>query len=232
MTHSAETRPIEPGIRGHLRRSFARESFPPKWLLVVAILAVILGLSWANYRIANAEAALSKQSADSAQFAQSVDQTVCGGRPATGDAAEVCDEAKDKANDPVPEDGFESLRGEAGERGFQGLQGLPGQSGEKGAKGDKGDKGDLGPVAPALIPAPGQDGLNGTNGADSIVPGPPGEEGVPGEKGEPGPAPSRLTFSDGTTCTPDGEGSTEYSCDGPPPGPKPTPTPSPNPLLP
>lgn len=52
------SQPERRDIRTRLKGSFARESFPPKWLLVVAILAVVVGLSLANHRITAAETAL------------------------------------------------------------------------------------------------------------------------------------------------------------------------------
>ncbi len=203
------------GLRGRLIHHFRKESFPPKWLLVVAIVAVIAGLSMANYRITAAESNLNQQAVEAAQFAQTVDQACADNRPVFRDTVNICDVAKDKADEPAPAaDGLDALRGERGERGFTGLQGLPGQSGDTGNTGDKGDKGDLGPVAPALEPVPGVDGQPGLKGVDG-QPGAPGGQGVPGG---PGPAPTKITFSNGTVCTPTAEGSTEYTCDGPPPG--------------
>lgn len=87
MTHN------RPGLRGHLRESFAKESFPPKWLLVVAIVAVIAGLSWANFRIAAAESQLT-------DFAQTVDHACDAKRPVFQDSAEACQQAAEKAAGP------------------------------------------------------------------------------------------------------------------------------------
>jgi hypothetical protein len=89
MTHNRT------GLRGHLRESFAKESFPPKWLLVVAILAVIAGLSWANFRIAAAESQLTT-------FAERVESTCDDKRPVFADSKQVCEEAAEKANGANP----------------------------------------------------------------------------------------------------------------------------------
>lgn len=206
MTHKAEPK----GLVAHFKRTFARETFPPKWLLVVAILAVIVGLSLANYRITAAEATLAQQVQEAAKFAQSVDETVCdAAHPPQGDVASVCEEAADKADAPPPVTGLEPLIGEPGERGF------PGLDGKDGAPGPKGDKGDLGPIAPAVpgkdgapgatVPGPpGADGQPGTPGKDGAA-GAPGEPGAPGATGAPGEPPLSWTYKDplggSHTCT-------------------------------
>lgn len=216
------------GLVRHFRRSFARESFPPKWLLVVAILAVIVGLSLANYRITAAESTLAKQVQEAAQFAKTVDEKVCDtAHPPQGEVASVCEEAADKADAPPPTPGLEPLIGERGERGFPGLDG---RDGKDGAPGPKGDKGDLGPVAPpvpgkdgapgASVPGPpGADGQPGAPGTDG-APGAPGEPGAPGAPGAPGEPPMSWTYKDALggshTCTraPDyTPTSPTYSCD-------------------
>lgn len=98
--------------------------------------------------------------------------------------------------------------------------------------GPPGPKGDPGKAAPTITPSPGASGapgVAGVPGADSNVPGPegprgepgkdsnvPGPEGPAGERGATGPAPSGWTYTDGTgttyECTPDGDGSTHYTC--------------------
>ncbi|MEU8906494.1 collagen-like protein [Streptomyces mirabilis] len=99
-----------------------------------------------------------------------------------------------------------------------------------GPPGPKGDKGDTGRAAPTITPSPGPSGAQGEPGAtvtgppgpqgpqgepgaDSTVPGPQGPQ---GDRGATGPAPSGWTYTDGagTTydCTPDGDGSTHYTC--------------------
>lgn len=222
MTHKAEPK----GLVGHFKRSFARESFPPKWLLVVAILAVIVGLSLANYRITAAESTLAQQVAEAARFAQAVDEKVCDtAYPPQGEVASVCEEAADKAVTPAPVDALEPLRGEQGERGPQGIPGLLGLKGDKGDPGPKGDKGDLGPVAPPLTPAPGVDGAPGAPGSEGQpgAPGEPGADGAPGPAGPagaPGEPPLSWTYKDalgGThACTRAADytpTSPTYSCD-------------------
>lgn len=99
--------------------------------------------------------------------------------------------------------------------------------GPPGPKGDKGDTGKTGQPAPTITPAPGQPGAPGS---DSTIPGPEGPQGPQGPQGEPGvgaqgpagdrgetgPAPSGWTYTDGAgatyECTPDGDGSTHYTC--------------------
>jgi hypothetical protein len=96
-----------------------------------------------------------------------------------------------------------------------------------GPPGPKGDKGDPGQAAPTITPSPGASGASGASGADGVpgpqgpqgepgVAGPQGEQGPQGDRGETGPAPSGWTFTDGTgttqECTPDGDGSTHYTC--------------------
>lgn len=96
-----------------------------------------------------------------------------------------------------------------------------------GPPGPKGDKGDPGKPAPTITPAPGQPGAPGS---DSTIPGPEGPQGPQGPQGEPGvgaqgpagdrgetgPPPSGWTYTDGSgatyECTPDGDGSTHYTC--------------------
>jgi hypothetical protein len=99
VTQRSEPKSLRGHLAGQVKRSFARESFPPKWLLVIAILAVIIGLSLANYRITSAEAQLTR-------FAQSVDEA-CGAKaPTFKNAVNVCEQAADKATEapaaPVP----------------------------------------------------------------------------------------------------------------------------------
>jgi hypothetical protein len=91
MTHKAEPK----GLVGHVKRSFARESFPPKWLLVVAILAVIAGLSLANYRITSAEAQLTG-------LARGVDEACGDNRPVFRDSKDVCKDAAEVAGGTAP----------------------------------------------------------------------------------------------------------------------------------
>lgn len=103
-----------------------------------------------------------------------------------------------------------------------------------GPPGPKGDKGDSGKPAPTITPSDGQPGAPGAPGVDSTVPGPQGPQGEPGEPGAAGPQgeqgpsgergeqgpqgdpPSGWTYTDGTgttyECTPDGDGSTHYTC--------------------
>jgi hypothetical protein len=99
-----------------------------------------------------------------------------------------------------------------------------------GPPGPKGDKGDPGKAAPTITPSPGVSGAPGSAGSNGIagpqgpqgvqgdpgVAGPQGEQGPQGDPGAAGPPPSGWTFTDGTgttyECTPDGDGSTHYTC--------------------
>lgn len=121
-----------------------------------------------------------------------------GGTPAAPDPTKAVKDLPDRAEVPVP---------------------IPGPPGPKG------DKGDPGKAAPTITPSPGASGEPGAAG----VPGPQGPQGEPGadstvagpqgpqgERGETGPAPSGWTYTDGSgatyECTPDGDGSTHYTC--------------------
>lgn len=92
---------------------------------------------------------------------------------------------------------------------------IPGPPGPKGAKGDPGK------AAPTITPSPGASGEPGAPGAAGVQgepgpAGPQGEQGPKGDTGEQGPPPSGWTFTDGSgvtyNCTPDGDGSTHYTC--------------------
>ncbi|WP_409469048.1 collagen-like protein [Streptomyces sp. HC307] len=131
-----------------------------------------------------------------------------GGTPVAPDPTKAVEGLPDRAEVPVP---------------------IPGPPGPKG------DPGESGKPAPTITPSPGASGAPGRPGADSTVPGPEGppgdtvtgppgpqgergEQGIQGERGEqgpPGPPPSGWTFVyKGATyeCTPDGDGSTHYTC--------------------
>lgn len=135
-------------------------------------------------------------------------------------------------------------KGAKGDTGAAGAVGPPGPSGSPGKNGKDGKDGSTGSPGPSGSPgavgpsgSAGQNGANGANGSDGAAgppgpAGPQGEKGDPGEKGEKGdtgatgPAPSKWTFVFAGvtyTCTPNSEGSTEYSCtpDGPLPNPSP-----------
>ena len=96
--------------------------------------------------------------------------------------------------------------------------------GPPGPKGDKGDTGASGQPAPTITPQPGASGASGVDGVPGAqgpqgepgVAGPQGEQGTQGEPGAPGPPPSGWTYTDGQgvtyECTPDGDGSTHYTC--------------------
>lgn len=130
-----------------------------------------------------------------------------GGTPVAPDPTKAVKDLHDRAQVPVP---------------------IPGPPGPQGPKGDPGSP------APTITPSPGASGKPGT---DSTVPGPQGpqgpqgepgaagpqgepgaqgEQGPQGDRGATGPAPSGWTYTDGSgatyECTPDGDGSTHYTC--------------------
>jgi hypothetical protein len=123
-----------------------------------------------------------------------------GGTPVAPDPTKAVDDLPARAEVPVP---------------------IPGPPGPKG------DKGDPGKAAPTITPAPGASGAPGSNGIDGVPgpqgpqgepgpAGPQGEQGPQGDRGDSGPAPSGWTYTDGAgatyECTPDGDGSTHYTC--------------------
>lgn len=99
-----------------------------------------------------------------------------------------------------------------GPKGEPGEPGSPGPSGSPGSDGKDGDDGEDGAVgSPGPSGSPGSDGAAGEAGP----PGPQGDPGPAGPQGPAGPAPVGWTFEyRGTSyeCTPDGDGSTHYTC--------------------
>ncbi|MFF5842103.1 collagen-like protein [Streptomyces massasporeus] len=114
-----------------------------------------------------------------------------------------------------PGDSVTGPPGPSGEEGDSGPTGPPGPSGSPGPRGKDGSDGASATGAPGADGSPGAAGPPGPQGE----PGPPGADGERGEKGEQGPAgspPSSWTFTyRGVTytCTPNGSGSTAYSCE-------------------
>lgn len=160
-----------------------RESFPPKWLLVVAILCILVGVIWTGIRITSAEAQLQHELRDKASLGQQVDHAFCKADPATLTAPQrqTCEQAGEKAAQPTePPAPFDPPQD--GQDGVDGVDGKPGEKGDKGDKGDPGDPGTDGePGADATAPPAPQDGQDG-------APGTPGQDGAPGAPGEPGAA--------------------------------------------
>ncbi|MFD5384229.1 collagen-like protein [Streptomyces sp. NPDC127074] len=103
--------------------------------------------------------------------------------------------------------------------GKTGTPGQPGASGEPGAAGTDGQPGAAGPQG-----EPGPAGPQGPQGPQ----GEKGQQGDTGPRGEQGPPPAGWTFTDpqGVTyeCTPDGDGSTHYTCRSNQPAPEPEPS--------
>jgi hypothetical protein len=120
-----------------------------------------------------------------------------------------------------------SVTGPPGEQGPPGKPGPTGPSGKDGSDGAAGQDGSPGPTGAAGVNgADGVDGAAGEPGTDGEPgaagppgpqgePGPAGPQGPAGEPGQQGPPPSGWTFTyKGATyeCTPDGDGSTHYTC--------------------
>jgi hypothetical protein len=112
----------------------------------------------------------------------------------------------------------QSVTGPKGDKGDPGDPGSPGPSGSPGSDGKDGDDGTAGSPGPSGSPgSPGADGAAGEAGPPGPQgePGPEGPAGPQGEQGPAGPAPAGWTFTyRGATyeCTPDGDGSTHYTC--------------------
>lgn len=127
-----------------------------------------------------------------------------GERPAVPDPEKVVEDLPARAEVPVPIPGPPGPKGDKGEPGSAGPSGSPGEDGGSGVDGE--------PGAPGATGAAGAAGEPGPAGPA----GPQGEQGPEGEQGEQGPPPSGWTFTDsqGVTyeCTPDGDGSTHYTC--------------------
>lgn len=122
---------------------------------------------------------------------------------------------------PVPIPGPQGKDGRPGRDGSPGADGEPGKNGRPGASGQAGIDGSDG--APGTPGEPGPAGPQGDPGPA----GPQGDRGETGEQGPAGPPPSGWTYTDpqGVTyeCTPDGDGSTHYTCR-PTSGPDPSPS--------
>jgi hypothetical protein len=191
----------------------------------IALLAFLLFLTGAVllvYVRVQAEATRADQLADEADLRGTAVSTLAGdvralreqvkakgGTPVAPDPTTAVKDLPDRAEVPVP---------------------IPGPPGPKG------DQGDPGSPAPTITPSPGASGAPGTAGSTGLTgpqgpqgvqgdpgaAGPQGEQGAQGEQGpqgapgETGPPPSGWTFTDGTgttqECTPDGDGSTHYTC--------------------
>nr|WP_206326499.1 collagen-like protein [Streptomyces sp. N502] len=135
-----------------------------------------------------------------------------GQTPRAPDPGQAVEDLPSREQVPVPIPGPPGPEGEPGEPGSpgpsgsrgsdgqDGTPGAPGPSGEPGADGADGEAGEAGPPGPQGEPGPA---------------GPQGPAGEPGEQGPRGPAPSGWTFEYRGAiyeCTPDGDGSTHYTC--------------------
>ncbi|MEU1787135.1 collagen-like protein [Streptomyces sparsogenes] len=143
-----------------------------------------------------------------------------GKTPVAPDPTQAVEDLPARAEVPVPIPGPKGDKGDPGKAGRNGSDGKTGKPGQDGSAGTPGKDG-----------APGADGQTGPVGPQG-EPGPPGPEGPQGEKGdtgargEQGPPPSGWTYTDpqGVTyeCTPDGDGSTHYTCQPNQPAPEPS----------
>jgi hypothetical protein len=124
-----------------------------------------------------------------------------GKTPVAPDPSKAVEDLPKRAEVPVP------IPGPAGPAGSPGPSGAPGSPGPNGSPGAAGVPGAVGPSGAA-----GAQGPAGPAGPQ----GERGEKGDTGEQGPAGPAPSGWTFTDGQgvtyECTPDGDGSTHYTC--------------------
>jgi hypothetical protein len=188
----------------------------------IALLAFLLALTGAVllvYVRVQAEATRADQLADEADLRGTAVSTLA------GDVRALREQVKAKGGTPVAPDPTKAVKD------------LPDRAAVPvpipGPPGPKGDKGDAGKAAPTITPSPGASGAPGSAGSNGVpgpqgsqgpqgvqgdpgAAGPQGEQGPQGDRGATGPAPSGWTYTDGagTTydCTPDGDGSTHYTC--------------------
>jgi hypothetical protein len=195
-----------------------------EWLIGLTALLVIAFLGWLAVQVVLLSNDL--RTANAARDALATQVERLGGNPVAGppgSRGEPGESVRGPKGDPG-EPGDPGASGEPGRPGPSGSPGRPGEAGEDGRPGEPGPSGQ-----PGVDGAPGADGADGEAGAagppgpqgEAGPPGPAGPQGERGEKGEPGeqgpsgPAPSSWTFEyrgAAYTCTPDGDGSTHYTC--------------------
>ncbi|MCC3276363.1 collagen-like protein [Arthrobacter sp. zg-Y20] len=189
----------EDALAADLKQKASRDRRRIRRLLVglVALLAIVAGLSVALYLVLSAEKDAADQNAASQQsqkqeIAQEAQAVIC-----TADDVQVYDQDLCARLEAVAEEPSNPATGPKGDKGDPGRDGRDGQDGAPGAKGDKGDAGEASTI-------PGATGINGTNGLDG-APGPPGKDGIDGRNG-----------TDGTDGAPgaDGRGISSVTCEG------------------
>lgn len=195
-----------------------------EWLVALTVLLVVAFLGWLAIQVVLLSGDL--RTANKARDALATQVQRLGGTPVAGPPGSRGAQGE-SVRGPKGQPGEPGDRGASGEPGTPGSSGSPGPPGPSGSAGRDGEPGSPGPSGePGTDGAPGADGAAGADGADGEAgpsgpqgdPGPAGPQGPQGERGEQGPAgppPSSWTFAyRGTTyeCTPDGDGSTRYTC--------------------
>lgn len=189
-----------------------------EWLIGLTALLVVAFLGWLAIQVVLLSHDL--RTANDARDALATQVERLGGTPIAGPPGSRGE----------PGESVRGPKGDPGEPGAPGASGEPGAPGPPGSPGPSGSAGEGGvPGSPGPSGEPGSDGAPGADGADG-EPGPAGPQGEPGpagpagpsgpagdrgEQGPVGPAPSSWTFAyRGATyeCTPDGDGSTHYTC--------------------
>lgn len=150
------------------------------WVIVVTVVAILLGMSIAQFVRFTDDLDLAEAERDvlaedviilrSQLEGLNVEPVV--GPPTTGERG------------PIGPIGPAGPRGERGERGRQGSTGARGETGEQGEQGDRGEQGEQGPIGP-MGPA-GPVGMTGAQGPAGPT-GPAGPQGEPGPQGPAGP---------------------------------------------
>jgi hypothetical protein len=197
-----------------------------EWLIGLTALLVVAFLGWLAIQVVLLSHDL--RTANNARDALANQVQRLGGTPVAGPPGSRGEPGASVTGPP-------GRQGEPGEPGQPGPSGAPGSSGSPGKPGRDGDDGSDGTSATGAPGEPGEPGPAGSPGANGEAgpagpagpqgeagpagpPGPPGPQGEPGERGEQGPAgpaPSSWTFTyrgATYTCTPDGDGSTHYTC--------------------
>lgn len=214
------------------------EPWPPRWILMLCLLAVAVGTFWNAALLVKAEARATLQSQVAAQQTEQKQDLIDVGKeacdanaPVTPEGSRLCAEvqAADESPKPSPEgaSALDTLRGKDGRDGADGYPGPMGPAGPAGKDGKPGKDGQDGAAVDgqdgaSVAGPPGADGAPGATGPEGPQ-GPAGAPGEPGADGRDGAPPSMIKVrnADGSTqtCTPDEPGGTVYTCtyDNPPP---------------
>jgi hypothetical protein len=185
-----------------------------EWLVALTALVVVAFLGWLAIQVVLLSNDL--RTANHARDALATQVERLGGTPIAGPPGSRGEPGASVTGPPGP----------PGEPGEPGPSGAPGPSGSPGKPGRDGDNGGDGTSATGTPGEPGPAGSPGANGeagppgpagpqGEAGPAGPPGPQGERGEQGPAGPPPSSWTFEyRGVTyeCTPDGDGSTHYTC--------------------